>query len=119
MSIYCFKLPVVELSLSSGHPVESISVTSGSRNNSVDFFNLDCNQMYTPKVMATYNGIGQLKNGIAIFFGGTCIATHPFIQRNHTLSRKKKKKKNCPKGGAKLVICVVGSDDSITANLKP
>ena len=96
--------------------MESISVTSGSRNNSVDFFNLDCNQMYTPKVMATYDGIGQFKKGIAIFFGGTCIATHPFIQGNHTLSRKKK---NCPKGGAKLVTCVVGSDDSITANLKP
>ena len=71
MSIYCFKLPVVELSLSSGHLVESVSVTSGSRNNSVDFFNLDCNQVYTPKVKATYTGIQLFENGHTLFFGGS------------------------------------------------
>ena len=71
VSVDCFQSPVVELSLTSGHPANSTSVTSGSRNNSIDFFNLDCNQMYTPKVKATYDNFQSSDTGNTVFFGGS------------------------------------------------
>ena len=77
VSVDCFKSPAIELLLSSGHPANSTSVTSDSHNNSVDFFNLDCNEEYTPRVRATYTGIGIFENGnITLFFGGIHINTH-------------------------------------------
>ena len=67
----CFQSPVVELSLSSGNVANSTSVTSGSPSNSVDFFNLDCNQMYTSKVKATYYNFQSSDTGNRVFFGGS------------------------------------------------
>ena len=76
VSVDCFQSPVVELLLSSGHPANSTSVTSGSCNNSVEFFNFDCNEEYTPRVRATYTGFELSEKGNTLFFGGIHINTH-------------------------------------------
>ena len=82
VSVDCFQSPVVELSLSSDHPTNilSTSVTSGSHNNSVEFFNLDCNEEYRLKVRATYTGYRLFENGnITLFFGGIHINTYTHL----------------------------------------
>ena len=73
VSTDCLSSPEVELQSGNGHRLrtsEGISVTN--RNNSVDFFNLDCNQMYTPRVRVTYaEYYGLSENGNTLFFEGT------------------------------------------------
>ena len=65
----CFQSPVVELSYITNQFRKTLNFTS--RNNSVEFFDLVCNQMYTPTVRATFRDIAFRGNGNALFFGGT------------------------------------------------
>ena len=70
IEIQCFQSPKVELSTNTGSLSKTLNSTS--RNNSVDFLNLDCNQMYTPRVRATFGGqIELFENGNILFFGST------------------------------------------------
>ena len=70
----CFQSPRVELSTNTGPLSKTLSSTS--RNNSVEFLNLDCNQMYTPRVRATFGGQTPLfENGNPLFFGGTYLCS--------------------------------------------
>ena len=74
--INCFQSPVeVQLRISaiSQQPIATRRrFNSINRNNSIEFdiADLVCNQMYVPRVMATYNGIGTYDDGNTIYFGG-------------------------------------------------
>ena len=65
----CFQSPVVELSYITKQFRKTLNFTS--HNNSVEFFDLVCNQLYTPTVRATVRDIVLRDNGNALFFGGT------------------------------------------------
>ena len=65
----CYQSPVVELSYITKQICKTLNFTS--RNNSVEFFDVVCNQMYTPTVRATFIDIPLHDNGNALFFGGT------------------------------------------------
>ena len=74
----CFKSPEVHLIPNIGIEIQRTpSLDSTSRNNAVEFniteSELDCNQMYLPRVRATHAGvnIGLFDDGNKIFFGGT------------------------------------------------
>ena len=69
MPVECFQSPVVELSYITNQFRKTLNFTS--RNNSVEFFDLVCNQLYTPTVRATFRYIALRENGNALFFGGT------------------------------------------------
>ena len=64
----CFHSPVVELSYNTGRIRKIHNIIS--RNNSVEYFNLVCNKMYSPTVRATLRDIQDFENGN---FGGTCL----------------------------------------------
>ena len=64
----CFQSPIVELS----HKTLNII----SCNSSVEYFDLDCNQMYRSIVRATFRNVQEFENGNALFFGGTCLYSH-------------------------------------------
>ena len=62
----CFQSPVVELSyIITKQFHKTLNFTS--HNNSVEFFDLVCNQMYTPTVRATFRNIPLHDNGNACF----------------------------------------------------
>ena len=66
--VECFQSPEVYLSTNTGSLSKTLSSTS--HNNSVEFLNLDCNQMYTPRVRATFGGQVRLsEDGNTLFFG--------------------------------------------------
>ena len=65
----CFQSPVVELTYITKRISKTLNFTSC--NNSVEFFDLVCNQMYTPTVRATFRDIPLRDNGNALFFGST------------------------------------------------
>ena len=65
----CFQSPVVELSYITNQFRKTLNFIS--RNNSVEFFDLVCNQLYTPTVRVTFIDIALRDNGNALFFGGT------------------------------------------------
>ena len=65
----CFQSPVVELSYVTKKFHITLEFTS--RNNSVEFFDLVCNRMYTPIVRATVRDVPLHDNGNALYFGGT------------------------------------------------
>ena len=69
----CFQSPVVDLSNNTGQIRKTLNIIS--RNNSVEYFNLVCNQMYRPIVRATLIDIQEFEIGNALFFGGitTCL----------------------------------------------
>ena len=69
----CFQSPIVELSKNTGQIEFHRTLNIISRNNSVEYFNLDCNQMYRPRVRATLRDIHEFEDGNALFFGGTCL----------------------------------------------
>ena len=73
--VECFQSPKVELFNNNRIAIQR-TLDSTNRNNSLDFniTELDCNQMYLPRVRATstLSGISLFGNGNAIFFGGTC-----------------------------------------------
>ena len=62
---------MVELSHNTGEIRKTLNINS--RNNSVEYFDLVCNQMYRPIVRATLRDIQEFENGNALFFGGTCL----------------------------------------------
>ena len=71
--VECFQSPVVELANGTGRIRKTLDIIS--HNNSVEYFGLDCNQMYRPIVKATFRGVQDFENGNALFFGGSYIAT--------------------------------------------
>ena len=74
--IECFQSPEVELFNNNRIAIQR-PLDSTSRNNSVEFniTELDCNQMYFPRVRASLNNnaITRFEYGNEIFFGGTII----------------------------------------------
>ena len=74
VSANCFQSPEAQLLTFQGQLTKTLNVID--RDNSVDFINLNCNEIYTPRVRATYNNVGQFENGIAIFFGGSYMHSH-------------------------------------------
>ena len=65
----CFQSPVVEFSYITNQFRKTLNFTS--LNNSVEIFDLVCNQLYTPTVRATFRDLALHNNGNALFFGGT------------------------------------------------
>ena len=57
----CFQSPVAELSNNTGQIRKTLNIISC--NNSVEYFDLDCNQMYRSTVKATLGGIQEFENG--------------------------------------------------------
>ena len=81
--VECFQSPRVQL-LSNFRIVIQKPLDSISRNNSVEFnsIDLDCNQMYSPRVRATLSTIERFENGNDTFFGGSymivlCMSIFP------------------------------------------
>ena len=75
--VECFYLPKVEL-IKPRSTEDLIRRTldsmATSRNNSIEFntTELDCNQMYIPRVRAAIPDISLFSDGNTIYFGGTC-----------------------------------------------
>ena len=72
LPVECFQSATVVLSHNTGRIHRMLN--NISRSNSVEYFKLVCNQMYTPTVRATLSGIQEFENGNALFFGGTASA---------------------------------------------
>ena len=90
---HCFQSPEAELIPTIGIAIRiTLSPDSTSHNNSVEFniTQLDCNQMYLPRVRATLDlsTIQFFENGNEVFFGGTCktVRPSPLYSLSFTLS---------------------------------
>ena len=60
----------LRVELNSGERGRDITVNDSSADFSADFYNLDCNRQYTPKVRGTAGGIGRSDIGnIMVVFG--------------------------------------------------